>query len=218
MTAPSTARLLRHVLWLAALVLPWAAGAQVIRCTDPASGRVTYTDGECNQGQSRKEVAPKQSPEEIERQYEQAHEALRLQRERQQAQAAQEAAAPPAAPTQPVTRPPVVDPAQSAQCIQAQAALRGALALDPTRYDTNTRIHAAQESADVACLTPAEYARLRERTRRDAPVYGAPGYTTPIVVVPQRPPHRPHKSEPRPEMVQCNVFRCYDKNGKAYPR
>lgn len=214
MSSGAVAQALRQGLWLVLLALPWAASAQVIRCTDPASGKVTYTDGACDQGQSRKEVAPKQTPEDIERQYEQAREALRLQREQRQAQAAEQASSPPPV----AAAPKPVDPAQSPQCAQAQAALQGALALDPTLYDTNARIHAAQESADLACLTPAEYARLRQRTNRRAPIYEGPGYTTPIIVVPPRPPHRPHKAEPKPEMVQCNVFRCYDKNGKAYPR
>lgn len=204
---------LRQGLLIALFVLPWAASAQVIRCTDPASGKVTYTDGACDQGQNRKEVAPKQTPEDIERQYEQAREALRMQSEQRQAQATQ-----PSPPPSPVPEPRAIDPAQSAQCMQAQAALQGTLALDPTLYDTNARIHAAQQNVDLACLTPAEYARLRQRMNDRAPSYEGPGYATPVFVVPSRPTHRPHKAEPKPEMVQCNVFRCYDKNGKAYPR
>lgn len=191
--------------------LPSVGSAQVIRCTDPVTGSVTYTDGECVKGQDRKEVAPRQTPEDIQRQYEQAHEALRLQREQQQAQAAQ---APPSGPP-PADRG-AADPAQSAACLQARTELQGAMALDPLLYDTPARIATAQQNADLACLTPAEYARLQHRAG-SRPIGVVPGYA-PVLVIPPRPPHKPHRTERKPEMVQCNVFRCYDKRGNSYPR
>jgi len=190
-----------------------AGNAQVIRCTDPVTGSVTYTDADCTQGQSRKEVAPRQTPEDIQRQYEQALEALRMQREQQQVQAAQPPATPP-----PAAGRDTVEPSQSAQCLQARAVLQGAMALNPTLYDTNTRIAAAQDNADLACLTPAEYARLQRRTNNRPPVYVGPGYVPPVIVVPPPHPQRPHRAERKPEMVNCNVFRCYDAQGRSYPR
>ena len=54
------------------LALPLAAGAQAIRCTDPATGKVLYTDQPCKNGAL---VVPKRTEEEL----------------RQDAQAAQEA-------------------------------------------------------------------------------------------------------------------------------
>lgn len=193
--------------------LPLLAQAQVIRCTDPATGSVTYTDGECDKGQSRKEVAPRQTPQDIQRQYEQAQEALRLQREQQQVQqAAQPSSETPLAAT---AAHPSVAPSQSAECYQARAALQSALALDPMLYDTSTRISAAQQNVDLACLTPAQYARSRHGANERT--YGEPGYATPVIVVPPRPAPRPHKTERKPQMVQCNVFRCYDAQGNSYP-
>lgn len=200
---------------LAALLLggALAGNAQVIRCTDPVTGSVTYTDADCAQGQSRREVAPKQTREDIERQYEQAREALRMQREQQQVQATQPPATPPSAAGRDT-----VEPSQSPQCLQARAALQGAMALDPTLYDTNTRIAVAQDNADLACLTPAQYARLQRRTNNRPPAYAGPGYVPPVIVVPPPRPPRPHRAERKPEMVNCNVFRCYDAQGRSYPR
>ena len=184
-----------------------AGNAQVIRCTDPATGSVSYTDGECAKGQDRKEVAPRQTPEDIQRQYEQAEEALRLRRERQQTEA-QAQAMPPAA------RQEAPDPAQSAQCRQARAALQSAMALDPTLYDTGNRIFEAQQNADLACLTPAEYARSPHRLNGTPPAYTMP----PLVIGPAQRPRPRQRAERKPDIVQCDVFRCYDSKGGRYPR
>lgn len=192
------------------------AGAQVVRCTDPATGKVTYTDGECGQGQNRREVVPRQTPEEIQLQYEQAQAALRLQREQQQkereAQVQREAAVAAARPAVPAAEVNAFDPAQSVQCAQAKAALQGALSLDPGYYDTNARIAAAQENVDIACLTPAEYASLQKRLANRS-VHAAPAYPPAVIVVPPIRPHRPqHRTErPRKPAPPCQTLRCPDK-------
>ena len=64
---------------LACLCVAWigtAAQAQVVRCTDPATGKVTYTDGKCAGGTTAREVEARKTPEEIQREREQAAEAL----------------------------------------------------------------------------------------------------------------------------------------------
>lgn len=66
---------------LACLCVAWigtAAQAQVVRCTDPATGKVTYTDGKCAGGTTAREVEARKTPEEIQREREQAAEALAL--------------------------------------------------------------------------------------------------------------------------------------------
>lgn len=194
----------------AALMLgvPLVCGAQVIRCTDPVTGSVTYTDGSCTKGQASREVAPRQTPEEIQRERDQAEQALRLRNERREAEALHDdgRVATPAQRS-------ATDPASSPACQQARQALqRLHSTLDPSLYDTSVRIDAAQRQADLACLTPSEYARMQSR-RGSRPAYDEAAYIPPVVVAPPRP--RPPQRQR--EMVQCNVFRCYDRQGNSYP-
>lgn len=206
---PSRCALLVAALFLA---VPLASPAQVVRCTDPATGSVTYTDGPCASGQRRREVAPRQTPEEIRQEREQAEKALRLKREQREAQQGQDAPHEGSAPA--ARRHAAEDPARSPACLQARQTLQGLVStLDPSLYDTRSRIDAAQHAADQACLHPAELARLQNR-QAYRPAYEAPVYLPPVVVVPARP--RPPQRAP--EMVQCNVFRCYDRQGNSYPR
>lgn len=211
--APNAALLLAACLWAG------SAAAQVMRCSDPATGKITYTDGDCAAGQARKEVAPRQTTEDIQRERDQAQEALRLKRERRALEAAQASPAPVDRPRQDADTQRAPDPAQSAECAQARQSLKAALARDPSLYDTNTHIHSAQRNEELACLTPVEIARL-QRDREQRSIYGNPGFIPPVVIVPPLRPHHPHHTQPRPkpEMVQCNVFRCYDRQGNSYPR
>jgi len=187
-----------------------SAPAQVVRCTDAATGQVTYTDGPCRRGDAAREVAPRKTPEELQREREQAAEALARKHERQlheerlRAQAVPDAATPPPPP----------DPARSPQCLRARQQLQDALAAAvPGRglYDDQARLEAAQQQADLACLTPAEQARVR--AARPYPAVQGPAPA--VVIVPPRPRPTP---APRREITHCNVFRCYDKQGNVYPR
>lgn len=72
-----------------ALALCLPAAAQVVRCTDAATGRITYTDGSCASGQAAQEVLPQKSPEELAREQQQADDALARKHERQQREAAE---------------------------------------------------------------------------------------------------------------------------------
>lgn len=65
------------------------AQAQVQRCTDARTGKVTYTDGSCSADQRSQEVVPALSPQEKaaqERQYEEAQARWQLEQARTQAQ------------------------------------------------------------------------------------------------------------------------------------
>ena len=195
---------------LAAWLAP-PASAQVIRCTDAATGKVTYTDGDCRGGEAAREVQPRKSPQDIEQEREQAAEALERKYERQQhedrlrRQAERPAPAQRAAPS---------DPAHSAQCQRERKNLQDVLAtLGRGMYDEQARLDAAQRQADLACLRPADFARA-ERERASRPAYSPPYYGPPVVVVPPRPGPPP----PRREITHCNVFRCYDRQGNTYPR
>ena len=198
-----------HAVLLAAAWLALPAAAQVTRCTDPATGKVTYTDGGCARGEAAREVEARKTPEELQQEREQAAEAWERKRERQQHEAAQrrdteraERAAAPAG----------NDPARSVACQRARRSLQEVMGtLGRGMYDEQARLDAAQREADLACLSPADFARA-ERAR--ASRAQAPYYTPPVVVVPPRPGPRP----PPREITHCNVFRCYDKQGNTYPR
>lgn len=199
------------VLALAAACLPLPSEAQVVRCTDPATGKVTYTDGECGRGQTAREVEARKTPQEIQLEREQAAEALQRKQERQQWEHQQRLDANPVARTASPRTP--TDPAQSAECQRARKELQDLLpTLGRGMYDEQARLDAAQRQADLACLSPADYARA-ESARANRAVYPSPYYTPPVVVVPPR-PAPPH----RREITHCNVFRCYDKQGNTYPR
>lgn len=191
------------------------AAAQVVRCTNPASGKVTYTNGDCPRGDTAREIEARKSPQEIAQEREQAAEALQRKHERQQLQAlqrrqdllAERAAAralPPAAPA----------PSQSQECRQARRQLQDLLpTLGQGLYDEQMRLEAARRQADLACLSPAEYAST-VRNRGYQPIQSPPYYGPPVVVVPPR----PGPPAQRREIVNCNVFRCYDGKGNTYAR
>ena len=197
------------------LALP--AAAQVLRCTDTQTGKVTYTDGTCAGGTAAREVEARKSPEELQQERELAAEALERKQERQQQEARQrrdaEQAERAARTAQPLAR---SDPAQSAQCQRARQNLQQVLAsMGQGMYDEQTRLDAAQRQADLACLSPADYART-EGSRGYNPTYAPPYYGPPMAVRPM--PPRPMPPPPKREIANCNVFRCYDAQGNTYPR
>ena len=212
---------------LLALAVPFLAGtaqAQVLRCTDPATGKVTYTDGNCGNGTAAREVEPRKSAEQIRQEREQAAEALERRHDRLQAEAEQEkrdeAREARERRTQP-RREAAADPSQSAQCHNARRQLQEVTStLGRGMVDEASRLDNAQRQADQACLSPAAYLDA-ERSRANRPAYATPypsppyPYVSqpPVVVVPPQP------VPPRPaQITQCNVFRCYDRQGNVYPK
>ena len=81
--------LLTACLAACALLASLGAPAQVLRCTDPRTGKVTYTDGECTSGSQALEVEPRKTPEALRAEREQAAEAIARKQQRQQAEAAE---------------------------------------------------------------------------------------------------------------------------------
>ena len=193
---------------------PPAVG-QVVRCTDPATGKVSYTDGACPRGDAAREIEARKSPQEIAQEREQAAEALQRKHERQQLEALQRQEAQQAEPATARHRPHEDnDPAQSMPCHQARKTLQDLLhTLGRGLYDEQMRLEAAQRQVDLACLSPADFART-ERSRSHQPIRPSPYYGPPVVVVPPRPMPPPQ----RHDIVNCNVFRCYDGKGNVYPR
>lgn len=216
----------RHIfLGLCAAWLMAGAHAQVVRCTDARTGKVTYTDGACAAGAAAREVEPRKSPEELQLERELAAEALERKQQRQQAEtsaaeaetlrnverdrarAAQVAAAAP----QPQ------DYARSAECARSRRNLDIVTSsVARSTYEQELRAEAAQRQMDLDCLGPQGYAEV-EKARANQPR---------VVVVPSA-RHRPlypdpfpqvGRTQPAPRLTQCGDFRCTDNLGNTYPR
>ena len=205
------------------LALP--AAAQVLRCTDTQTGKVTYTDGTCAGGTAAREVEARKSPEELQQERELAAEALerkqqrleaealaaetqaRRNAERDRARAAQAAA----------NAPQPQDYARSPECARSRRNFDlVASSLSRSSYDQELRLEAAQRQMDLDCLGPQGYAEL-EKNRAAQPRV--------VVVPPSR--HRPlfpdpfpktGPVQPQPRLTQCGDFRCTDNLGNTYPR
>lgn len=192
------------------------AQAQVVRCTDPATGKVTYTDGACQSGASAREVEARKSAADIQRERAEAAQALELKQQRLQAEAAAQAQAARNAPAPAAQQRP--DYARSPECIRSRRNLDTTISAgDAGTYEQNQRVEAAQRQVDLDCLGPAAYAEL-EKTRAMRPVV-VPSNT--IVLPPRypRPVPPPLAVQPTPpKFTQCNVFRCYDSQGNSHPR
>lgn len=210
------------VLVLGLLLAASAAQAQVVRCTDARTGKVSYTDGACDAGQRSAQIEARKTEEQLAAEREQAAEALEQKQARQAAQAEadqrqleretlqaqrEKALERPAAPA---------DYANSRACAEARRGVKAATNnLARTPEEQASRIDAAQQQMDFACLGPDGYARA-QANRASQP---------PVVVVQQ--PVWPHHNRPRPPHVErprgpyikeCSSFTCTDNNGKRYPR
>lgn len=207
------ARFLRPLLLGAAALLCTAAPAQVVRCTDAHTGKVTYTDGACTSGATAREVEARKTPEEIRQERAQAAEAL----ERKQQRLEQEAAATRLQAEREALRqreqatsaPPRPDYARSPECLRARRQwreLNEAQAREPLVH--HPTLDAAQRQMDLDCLGPEGYAELEKARASQRP---------PLVVVPGgRPTYIPQP--PRPRLTHCSEFTCFDSEGRGYPR
>lgn len=195
-------------LWAAAAVLtalmPAPASAQVLRCLDPATGQMSYTDGACPKGQGSTTIAPARSATEVAQDQERAHAA----RERWQAEQLRQKQA------TPVTALPAPTAAErrSQACQAAQDELQ---ALSRSGAAHASALDAAQRQMEMQCLGPEAYADL-ERSRTNAL---APGETTVVLPHHLRPPIQPRPPRPQEpvQRLNCNVFRCFDQHGNAMP-
>lgn len=203
--------------------------AQVVRCTDASSGKVTYTDGKCPSTATAIEVEARKTPEQLEQERAQAAQALAQKNQRLQAEAAAAQAEALRSAQQNQARPAVSrDYARSPECARARRNLDAVLSNSGAgTYEQSLRMQAAQRQTDIDCLGPAGYAQVEGARAASAVGAGAP-----VVVVPAYParPVRPvgpmgPGSQPIPTLppepkkfTQCNVFRCHDAQGNVYPR
>lgn len=204
---------------LVALLACMAAGyasAQVIRCTDPQTGRVTYTNGSCRAGESRVQVQDAPSAEELERERAQAAAAIerknqQLEREEGQRRAREQQRAREAREARERSQAQQAHSgnADSPACQQARRRLDAILAEarpDPATW--GSRSQAAQQQMEMACMGPQAYEQLQQ-----ARALQPNAINRPWIVAPSRPQPQP----PSAPITGCNVFRCYDKNGGVHP-
>ena len=223
---------------LGALTLATPAPAQVLRCTDARSGAVSYTDGACARGSQALEVEPRRSDADIERDRAQAAEALGRKQQRLQTEAEAETARLEAErdalraqqqQQQQQQRAARSDPARSPECASARRQLE-AVSARPGSGATDPRLQAAQQQMELVCLGAERYAALEKdrAARQPGTVYAPPAWPAPPLLYPgypaypAHPPHlrlpRPAVPTPPPRLTQCNVFRCYDAQGRSYSR
>ena len=219
----STVPLRWGLLSTALLLLSLSAQAQVVRCTDARTGKVTYTDGSCASGTTAHEVEARKTPAELQQEREQAAEALERKQHRLEAEATAaeqdarraaeqdraRAARTAAAAPQPQ------DYARSPECARSRRNLDlVASGLSRSTHEQELRLEAAQRQVDMDCLGPQGYAEVEKARalRQETPPS--------VVVVPPRHPvyTRPAPPPPPRRITQCNVFRCYDSQGNSYPR
>ena len=225
----------RHAVTLAARARPLAvclalglalsatcAQAQVVRCTDARSGKVTYTDGTCDAGERSTQVEARKTEEALAAERARANEALEQKQAKQEAQAEAEQRqlerealqAQRDNSTRRFDAP--TDYSRTTACADARRALNAAVGnLARTPEEQATRIDAAQQQMDFACLGPEGYARAQANRASQPPVV--------VVQQPFWPTHNrprpPHPERPRgPYIKECTSFTCTDNNGKRYPR
>lgn len=213
---------------LLAAVLPAVATAQVLRCTDPRTGQVTYTDGSCTGGSRAQEVQPRQSAEEIAEERRRANEAL----ERKQQRAQDEAAAAEMRARQDAERqrleaartaarsPTPADYARSPECARSRRELDiVAQGLSRTDEEHRLRLEAAQRQVDLDCLGPQGYAEVEKARAAQPRVVVVPPVVQPAPVFPTPFPAVPGAGQPAPRyLTQCGDFSCTDNFGQKYPR
>lgn len=147
----------------ALLLFGCAAGyAQVVKCTDSRTGKVTYSDSGCSGHEVGKQVQARKTLQELE--VERAQAEAERQRYAATSPVSQDQQAVPKRREQVPQR----DYASTFECRQAQRDIdiaRGSVTA--SRSEKLTKVAAAQRKADLACLGPAGY-REAEGARAEA--------------------------------------------------
>ena len=201
----------------------WPAQAQVVRCTDPRTGKVAYTDGRCEGGTQAQEIEGRKSPEDLQAERALAAEALARKQQRLEIEAAEQRLESARAREARAASPAAPDYARSAACVQSRQNLEvqtnrvasGAL------YEDHLRLQAAQRQMNLDCLGPERAAEIEanaaaQQALQPAPVYMLPPSQLRPSYPGQRPPPPPPPA-PKPPISHCNVFRCYDVQGGVRP-
>ena len=208
-------------LLLSLLAFTCGAHAQVMRCTDAKTGEVTYTNGRCISGEASAQIQAAQSPDEIAQERANANKA----REASKAQIARDEAQRRQRDEQERKEREAAAKAQalaggnlenSAACQQAKARHNAILAeKNPDLATWGERSQAAQAQMEMSCLGATAYQQLQQTRALQPNAINRPwdygsnyGHTYP--------PARPLPQQPA-QIINCNVFRCYDNRGGMHP-
>ncbi len=154
-------RKLNCLLVLACCLVPLAGQGQVVKCTDPATGKVTYTDDHCAAGTTGRHVMDKPTADQLATREAEAERA-RLTREIEQAQ--REAMHP----STPSYYTPAAAASQASSCAQARSSLDAATNYKyVTPQASATLVAQAQQRVDAACAQPVPRVHV---VRRYVPV------------------------------------------------
>ncbi len=217
------APLLTALVCVSAVFAASSVQAQVLRCTDARTGKVTYTDGACDQGARSLEVQPRKSAEEIAEQRALGDAAAQRMRERlaADADAARQRETQKNREEQDarqVQQNSASDFANSAACANARRTLDTvAASVGRSGEDPSARMEAAQRQMDFSCLGPEGYARTEAARANRPQVVVVPPPAWPLRPRPSHRPDRPDRPD-RPHIKECSSFTCTDSNGKRYPR
>lgn len=196
------------IMTLAALT----AHGQILKCTDPQTGRVTFSDNPCATGQHGVEVAPRLTPEQIQADRDRAnaaHERRSRERAEEQQRAAELAATTPAAPAPQWQAP---NAAHSNDCRQAQRDLETiASSITGSEEHRRNRINAATVRVNAACGMQTELIQPPPQIVVAPPRHQA--FPPPFV----RPLPQPIPQGPRP-ITGCDGASCRDAQGGVYRR
>lgn len=201
----------RSIIFAVFMLAAFAAQSQVIKCTDPRTGRVTFSDSPCEVGQKGVEVLPRRTPEEIEqdrRRADEANERKALQQAEERQRAADQAASVAATPPPPLQQ---NNPVNSNACVQAQRDLDmvSGSTTGNEEYRRN-RINAATVRVNAACglqtemIQPPSTVVLPRRSRPFPPPLAQP--------LPQPIPQGPRN------ITGCDGSICRDAQGGTYHR
>lgn len=198
------------------LLISAAAQAQVMRCTDAKTGEVTYTNGRCISGEASVQVQQAPSPEQLAREHAQAAAAIERSKSemaRYEAQSQEREKREEQERRQQLATARAQNGNNSLACRQARQRLDAILAeASPDPATWGDRSQAAQQQMEMTCLGPEAYNQLQQ-TRAlqpnaiNRPQYYPRGWTRPVP---------PQPSQPA-QIVNCNVFRCYDNRGGVHP-
>ncbi|MGE8491513.1 MULTISPECIES: DUF4124 domain-containing protein [Comamonas] len=211
-------------LWCACALAAPIAQAQVTRCVDPGTGKVTYTDGACASGARATEIERRKTDEELAQDRAREQEALQAKAERREQELvqrrlqaderaddlAQRAA----------NRPSRSNPAQSAACQQSRERYSAASdAAADKAMGSSAQLEAAKRQMELDCLGPEAYSRLEASRPAPSAVLPADPYWDRYPY--GRPPPRPPvvtPPAPAPSITRCDVFKCVDAQGYSHPR
>lgn len=199
------------------------AQAQVTRCVDSGTGKVTYTDGACASGASATEIERRKTDEELAQDRAREQEALQAKAERRQQELTQrrlqadERAENLA--QQAANRLARSNPAQSAACQQSRERYSAAsdAAADKT-MGSNARLDAAKRQMELDCMGPEAYSRLEASRPAPTAVLPADPYWDGYSYRPNRPRPPAPPPAPAPSISRCDVFKCVDTQGYSHPR